>query len=266
MHSLGASGGSRQTEDVGVPTLSRRAWDVLDEAPLQVEVGPADAARPPVASLWTESATRGSALLSSRPEKTASSHVPSAEAIGRRRRRLLRGTALATLVLALVAGGAWGWLTANRQAAVAAKWQKDDLAMQAADRKLSATVRASRAVILGLDGRVASLKDQVTKAQDQLSASKARLSQVATAKEKAKDQNVLLTRLLSAAGTVSSKLESCVTDLNSVWSELVSDMESGFALEDPYLTTNVDEVTAECRSAEAANVALQAVVNSASGQ
>ena len=102
--------------------------------------------------------------------------------------------------------------------------------------------------------------------ESNLSATQRQLSVVATQKEKEKDQNTVLQTLIASADQVSAKLESCVSDLDTVWSQLVDDINYGTVNEDPTIDSNVQTVVSECQGAEQANTELQGIVNTNTGQ
>jgi hypothetical protein len=86
-----------------------------------------------------------------------------------------------------------------------------------------------------------------------------KLSAAATAKEKALDQNTVLTSIARYAGAVSSELSTCVDDMQGLVSEIAADVASNFA--DPSLQSNAYQADTDCASAQSANNSLQTVLN-----
>ena len=206
---------------------------------------------------------------------------------GPTRRRRLRRALSVFLLLALLGIAIAGWAVARQQSSVASRWQHDALAARVINREVGAELATARRSITDLDVAVRSARDQLSatrgelsdiqkqlrgtqgqlsRAQSKLSATQSQLSAVATQKEKEKDQNTVLQTVIASAGQVSAKLESCVTDLNTVWAQLVDDIDYGTIDDDPTLDANVQTVVSECQGAQQANTELQAIIASTSGQ
>jgi hypothetical protein len=214
--------------------------------------------------------------------------LPQAPVAGHRppKRRRLRRALSVFLLLVLVGIAIAGWAVARQQSSVATRWQHDALAARVINREVGAELGTARRSIEDLDVAVQSARDQLrgtrdelsatqrqlhstqgqlSRAQSNLSATQSQLSTVATQKEKEKDQNTVLQTVIASAGQVSARLESCVTDLTSVWSQLVDDIDNGTVDDDPTLDANVQTVVSECQAAGQANTELQAIITSISG-
>jgi septal ring factor EnvC (AmiA/AmiB activator) len=185
------------------------------------------------------------------------------------KRRLYARIAIGIALAMLLAGTVSGWATARQQAATADKWRKSDLIEVAANQRLTTTLAGARTTITSLNGQVTTLQSHVTDltgqvatGQQQLAASQVQLAAVANQKAKVQDQNAVLNNLVGAAGKVSSMLQTCVTDSNSVWSQLLGDINNGTILSDTTLDGNIATVTTECNAAETANHQLQTVIAS----
>ena len=193
---------------------------------------------------------------------------------------------VAVAVVALMAIGVTGWLVANQQSSIAAGWHRSDVAEVATNRGLSSTLvkarssittlnarltatkaqlSTARSSIATLDGQVSSLTRQVTTLDGTISKLQGQLSTVGTQKEKALDQNAALTQLLSAAGTVSTALQTCVVDTDSFENQLFDDIDNGTVLDDPTLLSNATNVDDECNAAETANQTLQSAITGETG-
>lgn len=174
--------------------------------------------------------------------------------------------------LALVGVGLSGWVVANQQSSVASAWHHRDVAEVATNRSLSATLATARSSITTLNGRVVTLNGQMTTLNGrvvtlngQITTLDGQLSTVATQKEKALDQNAVLSQLLSAAGAVSSDLATCVTDTDTFETELFNDINDGTVLVDPSLMSNATTVGDECNQAATANTQMQTAISQATG-
>jgi len=206
---------------------------------------------------------------------------------GPRRHGRLRRALFVSLVVALVGVAISGWAVARQQSSVASRWQHDAVVARSVNREMGAELGTARRSIEDLDAAVRAAQGQLTstrgelsdtrqqllgvqgqlsRAQTNLSATQSQLSAVATQKEKEKDQNTVLQAVIASAGDVSAKLQTCVTDLNTVWSQLTDDIEYGTVDDDPTLDANIQTVGSECQAAEQANTELQAVIASTNGQ
>jgi hypothetical protein len=165
----------------------------------------------------------------------------------RTRNRILTGLVVAILLAAAVAGGVLFYQQRN----TARQWRSRDLAEVATADQLKASLAGDQQTINKLNGQVANLDNQI--------------SALATAKEKAQDQNTALSQLLSTAGTVSNDLETCVQDTDSFESELVDDINNGTVDSDPSLSTNATNADNVCNSAEQANQQMQQAIAAAGG-
>ena len=103
---------------------------------------------------------------------------------------------------------------------------------------------------------IASLTSQIGNLNTQLAAQ-------STAKEKALDQNSVLTGLVSQEATVSTELNSCVSDLRTFIGSVGDYLNSGYL--DPNLTYESDNASATCNQAQSANQALQSALSGATG-
>jgi uncharacterized membrane protein len=105
---------------------------------------------------------------------------------------------------------------------------------------------------------------QLAKAQLSVESLNTQLSAQANAKEKALDQDTLLTKVVNSENTVSNELNTCVNDMNQFLTTLGTDLEDGNA-NDPTLTQQSNAAQAECTKAQNDNNALQSTLNGASG-
>jgi hypothetical protein len=202
------------------------------------------------------------------------------------KRRKREKIVVAFAVVALAGVGVSGWLVARQQSSVAAGWRRSDVAQVSTNRVLSSTLVAARSSITRLNGRVTltdaqlvtarssitklggqvhNLTAQVTTLDGTITGLQGQLSTVGTQKEKALDQNAALTQLLSAAGAVSTALQTCVQGTDSFMNQLVDDIDDGTVLDDPTLTSNADNVDDVCSAAETANQQLQAAISGETG-
>ncbi len=188
------------------------------------------------------------------------------------RRRFGVSVTVGLVMLTLFAGTLSGWIVAQRQSSSAGQWRRMDVAEVATSKALTSALGTARASIATLNGQVLSLQSQngdltsqLATAKDQVTSTQAQLAELATAKEKVQDQNSVLNTLLVSAGAVSTKLQTCVTQSNSVWSQLVDDINYGDILSDTTLTANAQRVNVVCNDAEAANKQLQSVIASTTG-
>jgi hypothetical protein len=161
------------------------------------------------------------------------------------------------VIVALLAATTLGWAVAKQQSSLASSWQHRDIAENAQNLALSGTLSQARTSITTLNGRVTSLGSQIVTLNGDVSSLQGQLAATADQKEKALDQNAVLTQLVSAASTVSASLASCVTDTDSFETQLDDDLADGTIVDDPTLMTNASAVGTECGAAEAANQQLQ---------
>jgi preprotein translocase subunit SecG len=126
-----------------------------------------------------------------------------------------------------------------------------------ADQKALAQLAVAHRSIASLNTQVSSLNGQVSSLNSQLSAQ-------ATAKEKALDQNTVLSQVVNAEGTVSTELNTCVTDLQQFLGTVSTDLGSGNYY-DPVLTEESSTANADCTKAQSDNQALQSALSGATG-
>lgn len=163
----------------------------------------------------------------------------------RGRRRML--TVLA-VVLLLGAGS-----LAVRENFVAGQWRRADQAQLANSQLLKKRLLIDQGAVETLDSHVSKLDGQITGLQSQLSS-------VATAKEKAIDQNAVLSAIATAAGSVSDQLSTCVDDLNQLLGEIGSDISFG-NYSDPSLQSNADSADQVCATAQQDNGQIQTILS-----
>jgi len=128
---------------------------------------------------------------------------------------------------------------------------------RSADEKAVAELATAHASIKSLNSQVSSLNGQVTSLNTQLAAQ-------ANAKEKALDQNTVLGQLVGAEGTVSTELNTCVTDLQTLVNTVATDLGSGY-YSDPSLSAESDTASTDCTQAQSDNQTLQSDINGATG-
>jgi len=161
------------------------------------------------------------------------------------------------VIVALLAATTVGWAVAKQQSSRASSWQHRDVAEVAQNLALSGTLGRARTSITTLNGRVTTLGSQIVTLNNQVSGLQGQLASTADQKEKALDQDAVLTQLVSAASTVSASLATCVTDTDNFQTQLVDDINDGTVVDDPTLMTNATAVGNECGAAESANEQLQ---------
>ena len=133
---------------------------------------------------------------------------------------------------------------------VANQWHQDYT-------KATLQLAAARASIKSLNAQVSSLNGQVSTLNTQLSAE-------ASAKEKALDQNTVLSQLVNEESSVSTELNTCVTDLQTFITTVGTDLGDGNYY-DPYLSSESSTASADCNQAQSANQTLQSALSGASG-
>lgn len=133
---------------------------------------------------------------------------------------------------------------------VANQWHQDYT-------KATLQLAAARASIKSLNGQVSSLNGKVSTLNTQLSAE-------ASAKEKALDQNTVLSQLVGEEGTISTELNTCVTDLQTLISTVANDLGSGYYT-DPNVSYESDTASSVCSQAQSDNQGLQSDLSGASG-
>jgi TolA-binding protein len=141
-------------------------------------------------------------------------------------------------------------ILAIQQSSTASKWRK-------ADNQAIAQLALAHTAIKSLNSQISQLNGHITSLNSQLSA-------IASAKEKALDQNTLLAQTVSAAGAVSSEVSTCVDDLNLFLSTLGTDLEAG-DYTDPTLTEEENTASSTCTKAQSDNQSLQTVLSGSGG-
>ncbi len=121
---------------------------------------------------------------------------------------------------------------------------------RSADQEAVAELAAAHSSIKSLNGQVTSLNTQ--------------LAAQANAKEKALDQNTVLSQLVNDEGTVSTELNPCVTDLQTLISTVGTDLQDGFYT-DPTVSEDSDAASSDCNQAQSDNETLQSDINGATG-
>ncbi|HVX69563.1 MAG TPA: hypothetical protein VHA79_07735 [Mycobacteriales bacterium] len=151
----------------------------------------------------------------------------------------------ALLVVVLVA-------VAVDQNSTAKKWRKNERIE--ATRAQDLTSRLTRA-----NASISSMSTQVVSLQGHVAHLKKALQSAANQKEKALDQNVVLTQITGAAGVISDELSSCVDRMQSLITEIEDDLS--LRTYDPYLGSNAAAAGSACSSAQRANSALQTAIS-----
>jgi len=142
--------------------------------------------------------------------------------------------AMAVLLGAAIATGV-------QQHSEADRWMHDDLAAMHKNAGLTASLRSS-------EGRVSSLGQKLSSTRSQLSAAAAQ-------NQKAFDQQALLATSLSDGNVVASDIDACVTDMQTVLSDIAQLPQTGAVPASTYsdVTTTADA----CEGAQAEDAALQ---------
>jgi chromosome segregation ATPase len=176
---------------------------------------------------------------------------------GRRSRWAIAFGVLSVVLVAVVVGVS---LIAARQNSVAAQWRDRDRGAlsdnRALAKNLAATRASAKASIASLNSNIKTLTGHVSKLSDQLSA-------VADAKEKALDQDAVLSQLNTEADTVTGQLSTCVDDMNSLLSELSTDLGDGNGFVDPGLDSTAETANDDCATAQQDNDELQTTLSGA---
>ena len=141
-------------------------------------------------------------------------------------------------------------IIALQQSSSASKWRQDD-------QKAVAQLALAHSSIKTLNSEVSTLNGHVSTLNTQLAAE-------ANAKEKALDQDTVLSQLVSAEGTVSTELNTCVTDLQSFISTVGTDLGDG-NYNDPALSSESGTASSDCDQAQSANQTLQSALSGATG-
>ena len=139
---------------------------------------------------------------------------------------------------------------ALQQSSSAKQWRKDDHAALAELATAHASIRSLNVKVSTLNGHVNTLNTQ--------------LSAEANAKEKALDQNTVLTQLVNEEGTISTELNTCVTDLQTLITTVGTDLGDG-NYTDPSVSEESDTASSDCEQAQSDNQALQSALSGASG-
>lgn len=213
------------------------------------------------------------------PEEDGTTTTPVGLAVNRPKsngRRTSGRVLLGLVLLALTVAAGWGWDVARQQTTIAQRWRHGDLRMLAFDQKMvsmnnrfRSTLNTAEDRVVALDGRVSALAEDLRSEGAALSSANNQLAVVANEKEKEKDQNAVLSTLLKDAGSVSSNLQSCVSEIDSAWDEVTTDLEEaadGDFYGDPFLSSDVSTAVSDCESAETANDLLQSAIASELGK
>jgi cell division protein FtsB len=139
---------------------------------------------------------------------------------------------------------------ALQQSSSAKQWR-------AADQRALAQLAAAHSAITSLNSQVSSLTSHVDTLNSQLSAE-------ANAKEKALDQDTVLSQLVSAEGSVSTELNTCVEDLQTLISTVSTDLGDG-NYDDPSLSIESTTASTDCNQAQSDNQQLQTALSGATG-
>lgn len=139
---------------------------------------------------------------------------------------------------------------ALQQSSSAKQWRK-------ADETALAELAVAHASIKSLDSEVSTLNGHVSTLNTQLSAE-------ASAKEKALDQNTILSQIVNEEGSVSTELNTCVTDLQTFISTVGTDLGDG-NYNDPYLSSDESTASSDCNQAQSDNQAMQSALSGAGG-
>jgi hypothetical protein len=180
----------------------------------------------------------------------------------RRRRRVQLSWRGVVPVLAVVffLGMVGAGVVAVKQNSTAGQWRSLDRTAVSSNRLLSKSLSSAHLAITTADTSIRSLNAHVSRLDGQINGLQTQLSAVANAKEKALDQNALLTRLTLEAGTVSNELSSCVDDMDSLLSEIDNDLAS-LSYNDPNLQSNANIASESCAAAQQENEQLQSILS-----
>ena len=160
---------------------------------------------------------------------------------GKSRRKRVPIILVSVLCLLLIGAG----VLAFQQHSVADKWMHNDQQEVHKNAALSSQVSS-------LHGQVSNLNGQVSNLQSQVSA-------VSNQKEKALDQNAVLTSALNDAAGVANDLNTCVNDTEVVLTDVSDSLSSGFV--SPSLQSDATTSGEVCRQAQTEESALQAVLS-----
>jgi hypothetical protein len=178
----------------------------------------------------------------------------------RKRPRLSFRGAVPVLAVALFVGMVGAGVVAVRQNSTAGQWRRLDESAVSSNRLLSRNLLSANQAVTTADASIRSLNSHVTRLNGQIGGLQNQLSAVANAKEKALDQNALLTRLTNAAGVVSNNLSACVSDMDSLLNEIDTDLAS-LSYNDPNLQSNANIASENCSTAQQENEKLQAILS-----
>lgn len=141
-------------------------------------------------------------------------------------------------------------LLALHENSVADGWHRDYVTA-------STELAAARSSIRTLNKQVSSLNGQVGSLNTQLAAQ-------ASAKEKALDQDTVVSQLLNQEGSVSTELNTCVNDLETLIGTIGNDLSNDYYT-DPSVLSEVDTASSDCNQAQSANDSLQSSLSGATG-
>jgi hypothetical protein len=231
------------------------------------QVEPAWGAQRPPEQAVTVSPSAYSAPVSAGPTFTDTTFLGNAKKSRRRLRvsPLIVGILAAVFFLATLGTG----FVALKQNTVAGQWRRHDqnevaanhvlsthnLLLSTRNHVVSTDLASAHSAIKSLDSQTARLNGRVKSLQTQLSV-------VANAKEKALDQNAVLIQLTNEAGTVSTELNTCVNDMDSLLTEIDNDL-SDLSYNDPYLQSNAETAGQVCATAQQDNQQLQSTLSGA---
>lgn len=215
--------------------VSRRVGDTATPEPdLTTHLG----ALVPTSPLMTE--VVGSAI-SSTQEPGPPYPPPPRIAVRSVRLRWVKRWHLLTLSLVVLGGLIAVGLLGLQQRNVAQEWQHRDQQAIVRNQRLTAGLTATEARVKTLNKNMAALQAQ--------------LSTVANQKEKALDQNALLSQAVTAAGAVASELNGCVDDLNGVLNDITESLNTGFIVSS--LANDANTAQTVCTAAQSDNQQLQ---------
>jgi uncharacterized phage infection (PIP) family protein YhgE len=179
----------------------------------------------------------------------------------RRPRQPVSSRAVATVLAVVCFSGMVAFaVVALKQNNTAGQWRSLDQKAVASNRVLAQGLTTAHQAITTADSSIRSLNSHVSRLNGQIGSLQTQLSAVANAKEKVLDQNALLTRLTSEAGSVSNDLSSCVSDMDSLLNEIDNDLAS-LSYDDPNLQSNANIASENCASAQQENEQLQSILS-----
>jgi uncharacterized protein YlxW (UPF0749 family) len=141
-------------------------------------------------------------------------------------------------------------IIALQQSSSARQWRKDD-------QRAVAQLAVAHASITSLNSQVDALNGHVSTLNTQLSAE-------ANAKEKALDQNTVLSQLVTAEGTVSTELSTCVDDLQTFIDTVATDSADD-NFDESTLSAESSTASTDCNQAQSDNQSLQSALSGATG-